>query len=42
MRIDRLDIGQVCANASPEELGRKVAAGLVGKLAGPRGARTDV
>jgi hypothetical protein len=41
-RIDRLDVVEACANASPAELGRKVAAGLVEKLAGPRGVRTYV
>jgi hypothetical protein len=41
-RIDQLDICEVSANASPRELGRKVAASLVKKLAGPRGVRTDV
>jgi len=41
-RIDRLDICEVSANASPRELGRKVAASLVENVAGPRGVRTDV
>jgi hypothetical protein len=41
-RVDRLDIGEAPPNASPQELGRKVAARLIEKLAGPRGVRTDV
>jgi hypothetical protein len=41
-RIDRLDLTCVRANTSPQELGRKVAAGIIERLAGPTGVRANV